>query len=220
MQTPKKSLKQKLLMRHVTLAATMIALENLVTPAVFRQTPPFSRWRPVHAGRPAMSASWWQWVASTDSLTARLIAAGGEKQFRVRLLRQGVGWSRPDEARVLGMGAKRYAWLREVALCLDDTPWVVARSVAPLTQLKGQRLEGLGERSLGSWLFRQPGLARGPLEATSHHPQFASRHGIESRSVWGRRSVFHHRYQQGGLSLLVQEYFLPAMADELDLPSR
>jgi len=187
-----------------------------VTPAAFRQTPHFSRWRPVDAARPAMSTSWWQWVASTDSLTARLIAAGGEKQFRVRLLRQGVGWPREDEARALGIAPKRYAWLREVALCLDNTPWVVARSVAPLTQLKGQRLEGLGERSLGSWLFRQPGLIRGPLEATSHPPLFACMNGIESDCTWGRRSVFYH----GGLSLLVQEYFLRAMADDLDLPSR
>ena len=40
--------------------------------------------------------------------------------------------------------------------------------------------------------------------------------GIESDCTWGRRSVFYH----GGLSLLVQEYFLRAMADDLDLPSR
>ncbi len=191
-----------------------------MTPAAFRQTPPFSRWRPLAAARPAMSASWWQWVASTDSLTARLIAAGGDKPFRVRLLRQGVGWPQQDEAQAIGIGAKRYAWLREVALCLDNTPWVVARSVAPLTKLKGQRLEGLGERSLGSWLFRQPGLVRGPLEATSRPPQFARANGIESYCAWGRRSVFYHGCQEGGLSLLVQEYFLHAMADELDLPSR
>ena len=138
-------------MLHVTLVDPFIALENLVTPAAFRQTSLFSSWRPVAAARPAMSPSWWQWVASTDSLTARLITAGGEKPFRVRLLRQGVGWPREEEARALGIAPKRYAWLREVALCLDETPWVVARSVAPLTQLKGQRLEGLGERSLGSW---------------------------------------------------------------------
>lgn len=189
-----------------------------MTAAAFRQIPLFSRWRPINAARPAMSAPWWQWVASTDSLTARLMAAGGEKQFRVRLLRQGVGWPRPDEAQALGIGAKRYAWLREVALCLDETPWVVARSVAP--QLKGQRLESLGERSLGSWLFRQPGLVRGPLEVTTQFPPFASVSGIQEDCAWGRRSVFYHGCKHGGLSLLVQEYFLAAMADDLGLPSR
>lgn len=207
-------------MPHVTLASPLIALENSVTAAAFRQTPLFSRWRPIDAARPAMSAPWWQWVASTDSLTARLMAAGGDKSFRVRLLRQGVGWPRQDEAQALGIGAKRYAWLREVALCLDETPWVVARSVAPLTQLKGQRLDRLGERSLGSWLFRQPGLIRGSLEATTQAPTFASVNGIQGNAAWGRRSVFYYGCKHGSLSLLVQEYFLGAMADDLGLPSR
>jgi len=187
-----------------------------VTPPASRQVQIFPRWRPVSAARPAMSAPWWQWVASTDSLTARLTAAGEGKSFRVRLLRQGVGWPLPDEAQALGIRPKCYAWLREVALCLDDTPWVVARSVAPLTQLKGQRLERLGERSLGSWLFQQPDLVRGPLEVTRHSANFASLHDLNSEGPWGRRSVFQH----GGLSLLVQEHFLRAMVDELDLPSR
>lgn len=189
-------------------------------PAAFRQIPLFSHWRPIKAARPAMSPSWWPWVASTDSLTARLITAGGDKAFRVRLLRQGVGWPCQDEAQALGMGAKRYAWLREVALCLDETPWVVARSVAPLAQLKGQQLDCLGERSLGSWLFRQPGLIRGSLEATTQAPTFSNAYGTQGDSTWGRRSVFYHSGKHGSLSLLVQEYFLAAMADDLGLPSR
>lgn len=171
-----------------------------------------------------MSSAWWQWVASTDSLTARLIAAGREQSFRVRVLRQGVGLPQCDEALALNIVPRRYAWLREVALCLDEAPWVVARSVAPLAQLKGQRLERLGERSLGSWLFRQPDVVRGPLEVTTHSPLFASVSGIQDDCVWGRRSVFYHGCkhgcQQGGLSLLVQEFFLPAMVDDLGLPSR
>lgn len=172
---------------------------------------PIARWTPVAAARPAMSLPWWRWVASTDSLTARLIAAGGGRKFQVCLLRQSVGDVFADEAMALGIGRRRYAWRREVALCLDGAPWVVARSVAPLTQLRGQRLEMLGERSLGSWLFQQPGLVRGPLEVSTQSPRFTP-----AESLWGRRS----RFQHAGLSLLVQEYFLPAMADALALPSR
>ncbi|MGQ7262957.1 chorismate--pyruvate lyase family protein [Vreelandella sp. V005] len=191
-----------------------------MTSPAFPQPTLFPYWRPIEAVRSAMGMPWWRWVASTDSLTARLIAAGGDRPFRVRLLYQGVGWPRQDEAQALGIGLKRYAWLREVALCIDEIPWVVARSVAPLTQLKGQRMEHLGERSLGSWLFRQPGLIRGPLEATTHPPAFARANGVVPNSTWGRRSVFQLGTQQGGLTLLVQEYFLQAMADDLDLPSR
>ncbi|UXZ54005.1 chorismate lyase [Halomonas sp. 7T] len=184
---------------------------------VLRQTQPFVHWLPVNALRPSMSAPWQHWVASTDSLTARLTAAAGDKPFRVRLVRQTIGLPQRDEALALGIEPRRYAWLREVALCVDDTPWVVARSVAPLTQLQGKGLEGLGERSLGSWLFRQPDLVRGPLYATKHWPRFAHHLCAPTvAGVWGRRSVFQH----SGLSLLVQEYFLSTMADDLGLPSR
>ncbi|MGY4877724.1 chorismate--pyruvate lyase family protein [Vreelandella aquamarina] len=168
-------------------------------------------WIPARAARPAMTPFWWSWVASTDSLTSRLIAAGNERRFSVRLLRQGIGFPYADEATALGLPLRRYAWLREVALCLDETPWVVARSVASLAELRGQRLERLGERSLGSWLFQQPDLRRGPIEVTHQMPRF-----VAASSRWGRRSCFRH----GGLSLLVQEYFLSAMADALEPASR
>ena len=162
-------------------------------------TPAFSlfpQWLPVAAAQPAMSAPWWQWV---------------------RLLRQTIGLPQRDEALALSIAPRRYAWLREVALCVDETPWVVARSVAPLHQLQGKGLGKLGERSLGSWLFQQPDLVRGPLEATATPPRFTHQQpGLSANSLWGRRSVFEH----GGLSLLVQEYFLSTMADALGLPSR
>ncbi|GAA3903053.1 chorismate lyase [Halomonas cibimaris] len=149
-------------------------------------------------------------MASTDSLTVRLKAAGGARRFSVRLLRQGTGYPFADEARALGIAPGRLAWRREVALCLDGVPWVVARSVAPLFALRGHRLYALGETSLGSWLFAQPGLVRGPLEVTRAPPRF-----VTAPSLWGRRSVFCH----GRLALLVQEYFLPAMAEALALPA-
>jgi len=190
-----------------------------------------------------MSAAWWQWVASRDSLTARLVAAGGERRFRVRLLGQHLARPALDEALVLGLAPGRYAWCREVALCLDERPWVVARSVAPLEQLRGLRLDRLGERSLGSWLFRQPGLERSPIEVTASSPPFQTGDG-----PWGRRSVFRlgpgledscedscensredshadspengHGRRHGRFTVLVQEYFLAAMRDDLGLPSR
>ncbi|MFQ3788706.1 chorismate--pyruvate lyase family protein [Halomonas sp. A29] len=168
-------------------------------------------WRPLAAGRPAMSPAWWAWVATQDSLTARLIEAGAGRSFRVRLLDQRLGKPQRDEAQALGLPFDRLAWLREVALCLGERPWVVARSVAPLAQMRGQRLERLGERSLGSWLFRQPDLVRSPIEVTAAPAPFHCLTG-----PWGRRSVFRH----GRFAVLVQEFFLDEMADELGLPSR
>lgn len=171
---------------------------------------PFIVWRPAAAWRPAMSAPWWQWVASSDSLTARLIDAT-DGDFRVRLLAQCLDRPHRDEALALNVPPTQRVWRREVALCAGTRPWVMARSVAPLSQLRGQRLGRLGERSLGSWLFRQPDLERGPIEVTRAPPPFYG-----ERGPWGRRSRFRH----GRFTVLVQEFFLAHMADELDLPRR
>ena len=170
-----------------------------------------AHWIPLAAARPAMSPAWRRWVGSRDSLTLRLTEAGAPRPFRVRLLDQRLGTPRRDEARALDIGPGQRAWLREVALCLGERPWVVARSVAPLAGLPEHELARLGERSLGSWLFRQPDLERGDIEVTSAPAGFHDAHG-----PWGRRSVFRH----GDFRVLVQEWFLDAMADDLGLPSR
>ena len=169
------------------------------------------RWRPLAAAYPAMSPAWRRWVGARDSLTLRLTEAGRPRPFRVQLLDQRIATPRRDEAQALGLPPGRQAWLREVALCLGEAPWVAARSVAPLEGLPDHELERLGERSLGAWLFRQPDLERGTIEATEDPAGFHP-----ARGPWGRRSVFRH----GGFRVLVQEWFLDAMADDLGLPSR
>ena len=195
-------------MRPISTRRVPVTRNDTERLAQFSLTP---AWRPLAACCATMSPAWRSWIGSRDSLTARLVAAGNGRTFRVNLLSQRLSKPSLDEARALGLPRERLAWLREVTLCLDDVPWVAARSVAPLTQLRGQRLEGLGERSLGSWLFRQPGLERGPIEATVAPAPFHSLTG-----PWGRRSVLRH----GHFAVLVQEFFLQAMADELGLPSR
>ncbi len=170
-----------------------------------------TRWSPLAAVRPGMSPAWQQWVGSRDSLTLRLTDAGRPRPLHVRLLDQRIDTPRHDEARALDLPPGRRAWLREVALCLGGRPWVAARSVAPLEGLPADDLAHLGERSLGSWLFRQPDLERGEIEVTRDPAGFHSAHG-----PWGRRSMFYH----GTFRMLVQEWFLDAMADDLGLPSR
>lgn len=170
-----------------------------------------TRWLPLALVSPDMSPAWRQWVGSRDSLTQRLTVAGHPRPFHVQLLSQRVGTPRHDEARMLDLPSGRQAWLREVALCLGEMPWVAARSVAPLEGLPAHDLEHLGERSLGSWLFRQPDLERGEIEVTCDPAGFHWAQG-----PWGRRSLFRH----GDFRMLVQEWFLEAMADDLGLPSR
>jgi len=153
-----------------------------------------------------MSAAWWQWVASTDSLTARLIAAS-ERPFRVKLMHQGVERPRRDEAQALGLPAGRVAWVREVMLMSGERPWVAARSIAPLDRIGCRRLRTLGERSLGSWLFAQHDLERDPIDV--------ARISRTADGLWLRRSRFRH----GDIQLLVQECFRREMAEDLGLPA-
>src|SRR5690625_5235764 len=146
-----------------------------------RPLPMTARRLPPAARRAAKTPAWPTWTGPRALLTVRLPAAGRGRTSRVHLLRQGLGKPTIDEAHALHLPLDRFAWLREVTLCLDDVPWVAARSVAPLTHLRGQRLEGLGERSLGSWLFRQHDLERGPIEVTTAPAPFHPLTG-----PWGR----------------------------------
>ena len=152
------------------------------------------------------------WLLDTASLTLRLqrLCPG---RFQVRVLSQAWGTPRIDEARALDMRPGRLAIIRQVHLLCDGQPRVYARTVIPVTSLRGKlkRLAHLGTRPLGGLLFADPGMQRGGVElarigrgqslyqaATCHlrqHPE----------AIWGRRSVF----RLSGRPLLVSEVFLP-----------
>jgi len=164
------------------------------------------RWRDaalVRVPRPAAD-----WVRDPASLTHRLRARGA---FSVLPLEQSIQPPRPDERRLLGQQPRQWALIREVLLQLDGRPVVYARSVLPLSSLRGgnRRLAHMTRRSLGAELFRAPAakrravwLARVPGDALP----------AETRAtgpVWGRQSLFLKRHAP----LLVAEFFLPALWD-------
>lgn len=115
------------------------------------------------------------------------------------------GFTRPslEEAHHLNIPARQNAWIREVRLCGDGNPWVLARTIIPLNCLEGEgrRLRHLGNRPLGAYLFSSPRWQRGPIET-----------GLCTTEVTGqpeiaRRSLFSN----GNRSLLVGEYLLPGL---------
>ena len=120
---------------------------------------------------------------------------------------------RLDEAQVLGMRPREMAIVRQVRLLCGGTPWVYARTVIPVSSLRGelQRLAGLGTRPLGGVLFADPGMRRGIVELAEllpGHAVYAAATGhMRQRpaAIWGRRSVF----RMSGKPLLVSEIFLP-----------
>lgn len=143
----------------------------------------------------------WSWLTAQGSLT-RQLRAEAAGQFRVQPLREQLLRPTADEARLLNIPTGQWAWVREVYLFgADDAPWVFARSVIPLSSLRGQarRLRYLGRRSLGSLLF-----ARGVPVCT--------RQVACLPQGWARRS----RYVWHGQPLLVQECFLPAFIAHLE----
>lgn len=170
-------------------------------------------WKPHNCFlRSALPAELCSWLLDPASLTLRLqqLCPG---RFRVRVLSQGWGAPCTDEARLLGMRQGRRAIIRQVQLLCDGQPWIYARTVIPVTSLRGRlrRLARLGTRPLGGMLFADRGMRRGTVElarirsgqamyaaATSHMQQ-------RPAEIWGRRSVF----RIAARPLLVSEIFLP-----------
>jgi chorismate--pyruvate lyase len=172
-----------------------------------------TRWKPHRCfQRSRLPVDLCDWLLDRASLTLRLqhLCPG---EFRVQVLSQVRDLPRLDEAQVLGMQAREVAVVRQVLLLCSGTPWVYARTVIPVTSLRGklQRLAGLGTRPLGGVLFADPGMRRDSVELAEilpgHAVYAAATDHMQQRPavVWGRRSVF----RLSGKPLLVSEIFLP-----------
>ncbi len=155
------------------------------------------------------------WLLDSGSLTQRLMAAC-PGQFAVKLVEQRRARPLREEASVLGLAGGVQALVRQVQLQCDTQPWVLARTVIPLTTLSGsrRRLTRLGNRSLGAVLFSDPTMTRDPVEVTrlgAGSPLYAALMAAMKKpplELWGRRSVF----RLNGRPLLVSEFFLPSIA--------
>ena len=158
-----------------------------------------------------------EWLSDPGSLTARLIEYC-DGRFHVRLLSQ--QWSRPleSERQVLSMAMGEQALVREVELWCDTMPLVFARTLIPVTSLKGRvrELTMLGTRPLGAVLFSDKSTRRELFEVAelrNQHALFerATRSlGTLPVSLWGRRTRFKYADQP----LLVHEIFLPTLLEE------
>ena len=131
----------------------------------------------------------------------------------MRVLSQVRGTPCADEARLLGMPQGQRAIIRQVQLLCDGQPWIYARTVIPVTSLRGRlrRLAHLGTRPLGGMLFADPSMHRGTVQLAriragqALYAAAMSRLQLSPAEIWGRRSVF----RIAGKPLLVSEIFLP-----------
>jgi len=133
----------------------------------------------------SIPADWRSSLFSTGSLTAELIRVA-KGDFHVEVLAQGWRKLSAGEAQLLGLATRNQtAWTRDVALCVNGSPWVYARTCIPASTLTGaeKRLLNLGNKPLGAYLFQHPAMKRGKMTA--------ARIGDNALGIrWARRSVF------------------------------
>lgn len=155
------------------------------------------------------------WLKDQGSLTKQVIAQCGRSGFRVQVVDQGLAYPWLSEAEALAIPAASLCWIRQVRLCCGSANWVYARSVIPLSSLKGgaRRLSVLGEKPLGQVLFSDPRTQRLRMQIAKLKPGQklfkAASCGAASTigSMWARRTVFEY----DGKPLLVNEVFLPEL---------
>lgn len=174
------------------------------------------RWQPARPGPTRWPRGLRHWLLDQGSLTAKLQDVS-DGEFQVQILFQGVARPAPSERSTLGLGAGQCALVREVVLKGLGQPWVFARSLIPLSSLKGRlrQLRQLDSRPLGGFLFAQPDLIRGGMQISRIRPEQDYVPSLLQGNdvLWGRRSAFWLEDKP----LLVSEVFLPAFVQHLGL---
>ena len=147
------------------------------------------------------------WLTDNSSLTERLMESG-QGEFRVQRLYQGWEVPLPSEGRLLALPSRQMALVREVALLLDGSAVVFARSIFPITSLNGSlaHLRRLQNKSLGAILFKHPSMHRHPFELAlmEGNSGYLPDDLRQSSPAWGRRC----RFEIKGKKLMVSEVFL------------
>ncbi|WP_166266608.1 chorismate--pyruvate lyase family protein [Marinobacter caseinilyticus] len=172
-----------------------------------RQAIPATQWFPTLAAAglsdPLVHGPARYWLTLEGSLT-RALQVRCRTSFQVNVLSEGFFVPTREEARSLGIPSRQRAWIRQVQLCGDGQPWVLARTIIPRATLKGRgrRLRHLGRKPLGGYLFSRPEWQRGAFQTGLCQTTDA-----DSQPQVARRS----RFQSGPSALLVGEYFLPVL---------
>ena len=146
------------------------------------------------------------WLFDASSLTARLIDLCGD-DFSVRVISQRWQLLDAEEASAMSLNDVRSALVRQVLLCCGDRPLVYARTVIPVTTIKGaqRRYANMGNRPLGAMLFADRTMRREEVQVAVLPASHEANQFIKAdEPVWGRRSVF----RVADKPLLVSEYFL------------
>jgi chorismate--pyruvate lyase len=176
-----------------------------------------SAWNRVGSGEIHRAPREWQpWLSDTGSLTQKIEKAIGQK-LEVQVLRDCPHSLNSDESRYFHFKIRRCR-VREVLLCSNGIPLVMARSVIPTFSSSGSnhQILRLGTKPLGAVLFsktRKHFKAKLPrdiarLDKASELWKRCSKHSAAlSSPLWARRTL----YRLKGHPILVNEIFLPTL---------
>jgi len=176
-----------------------------------------SAWNRVGSGAVHRAPRQWQsWLSDTGSLTQKIEKAIGQK-LEVQVLRDCPQSLNSDESRYFHFKLRRCR-VREVLLCVNHVPLVMAHSVIPTPSSSGSNhaVLRLGTKPLGAVLFsktHQHSKSKPPRDiarldkssalwkrCSKNHPELSS-------PLWARRTL----YRLKGHPILVSEIFLPAL---------
>jgi chorismate--pyruvate lyase len=176
-----------------------------------------SAWNRVGSGEIHRAPREWQpWLSDTGSLTQKIEKAIGQK-LEVQVLRDCPHSLNSDESRYFHFKIRRCR-VREVLLCSNGIPLVMAHSIIPTFSSSGSnhQILRLGTKPLGAVLFsktRKHSKAKPPrdiarLDKASELWKRCSKHSTALNSpLWARRTL----YRLKGHPILVNEIFLPTL---------
>ena len=176
-----------------------------------------SAWNRVGSGEIHRAPRKWQpWLSDTGSLTQKIETAIGQK-LEVQVLRDCPQSLNSDESRYFHFKIRRCR-VREVLLCANNVPVVMAHSVIPTFSSSGSNhsVLRLGTRPLGAVLFaktRKHSKTKPPRDiarldkSSSLWKRCSKNYARLDSPLWARRTL----YQLKGRPILVNEIFLPAL---------
>jgi chorismate--pyruvate lyase len=173
------------------------------------------RWRDVPSSD--FSCIQKEWVTCGGSLTARLCGLGA---VSLRVMREATTHPWADEHAVLNVGRRTPVWCREVVISVNRTPFVVARSIAPLSASLGawRAMRKLMTRPLADLLYSDAHVRRSSIASCRlgfvhplHRLAVPEIEVASPSALVARRSVF----ERHAAPLLVSECLLPALWREV-----
>jgi chorismate--pyruvate lyase len=178
-----------------------------------------SAWNRVGSGEINRAPREWQpWLSDTGSLTQKIERAIGQK-LEVQVLRDYPQSLNSDESRYFHFRVRRCR-VREVLLCMNNIPLVMAHSVIPTYSSSGSNhaILRLGKKPLGAVLFaktRKHSKPKPPRDIarldkrSTLWKKCARQYAELSTPLWARRTL----YRLKGHPILVNEIFLPALLE-------